>query len=158
MSQGEPVGRQSTVQSADQINQRVDQRVDQVSVVRNLADRLGICLSLLCLIHCVFTPLLIIVLPSLHFLDMFEHFHELLLFVLPVLALLAFVPGYRKHRDRRVFFWALPGLALVAIAATAFDHEDLRGVAFSIVGSVLLIQAHLLNRRLCVCCESDHKH
>lgn len=127
---------------------------------RRLADRLGICLSALCLVHCLATPLLILLLPSIQFLETHESWHEgfhlTLMLVLPVLALAAFLPGYRRHGDKRVFFWAVPGLILVAIVALAFEHVSWTGSLISILGSLMLIRAHVINRQQCACCEVGH--
>ncbi|MES2856983.1 MAG: MerC domain-containing protein [Bdellovibrionota bacterium] len=123
------------------------------------ADKLGICLSGLCLVHCLLTPFVLIALPSLTVASFESHhiFHELLLIVLPIVALAAFVPGYLRHRDLRVFFWSIPGLALLAIAATIFHDDIWLQAGVTITGSLLLIKAHMLNRHLCACCESHPK-
>lgn len=126
------------------------------------ADRLGICLSWLCLIHCVMTPVVLLLLPGLSFIpavghsEDHEHFHEALLIVLPILALAAFVPGYRAHRNKKVFAWGIPGLILISLGVFVF-HHGWETVVVTIPGSILLIRAHLLNRHLCSCCEHDHK-
>ena len=122
--------------------------------MRSVADKLGICLSGLCLIHCLLTPVAMLLLPSIQVLELHEVVHEGLLFVLPVLAILAFVPGYRRHRNWRVFAWALPGFALILFSGLVLDHGiGLVQTSITIAGSALLIQAHVVNRRLCACCD-----
>lgn len=123
------------------------------------ADRLGICLSGLCLIHCLVTPIVLIMLPSVTLASFEGHhiFHEVLMVILPVVALAAFVPGFRKHKDARVFFWSVPALVLITIAATVFHDDVWIQAAMTITGSALLIKAHLLNRHLCACCETHPK-
>ncbi len=127
-----------------------------VSVSRSLADRLGICLSALCVIHCLLTPVVLIALPSMRLLEMHETYHQFMLVILPLLAILAFIPGFRLHRDPRVFMWAVPGLVLIALGAIVFHERVWLEAAASIAGSVLLIRSHLLNRTLCSCCETGH--
>jgi hypothetical protein len=126
-----------------------------------VADRLGICLSGLCLIHCILTPFVLLALPSLAVAS-FENeghhlLHEVLLVILPVLALAAFIPGFRRHRDLRVFYWSVPGIALLAIAVTIFHDNMWIQSGITISGSIFLIRAHVLNRHLCACCESHPK-
>lgn len=131
---------------------------------RRLADRLGICLSALCLVHCLLTPVLILLLPSLQLFEahgsgshiFHESFHLALLLVLPIVAVLAFVPGFRRHGDKRVFAWSLPGLALVGIVAFFFEDISWTGSIVSVIGSLMLIRAHMINRKLCACCETEH--
>lgn len=124
----------------------------------DLADKLGICLSGLCLIHCIILPVLILVLPSMHFWLEWTYFHDVMLVALPALALGAFVPGFRKHRNRVVFYWATPGLALIVMGTLFFGEHGWREVSLSILGSFLLIRAHRLNRHLCACCKTHASH
>lgn len=115
-------------------------------------DKLAILLSSLCVVHCIATPILIIVLPALGSLvsDNHEVFHQVLLyFVIPV-GLFALYAGYRHHRRLPVFLIGLAGLVLLAVAA--FVVHDMWGeVAETIVtvfASLLIIVAHLFNFRL----------
>jgi hypothetical protein len=123
---------------------------------RGLADRLGICLSSLCLIHCLLAPL-VLLLPSLGFLQIEEWFHGVLLIAAPLVALLAFIPGYRRHQNKMVFVWSSAGFVLFIAAVAFFEHGSILGATVSVLGSLLMIRAHLFNRRLCACCET-HPH
>jgi hypothetical protein len=102
------------------------------------------------------TPFALIAFPALEASGYHDLFHEGLLFILPVLAVVAFIPGYRRHRDLRVFYWSAPGIISIAIGALAFHDHAWGQVVFSIFGSLLLIRAHLINRSLCACCETGH--
>lgn len=138
---------------------QVEEELRESTKIRTWADRLGLCLSLLCLIHCILTPVLLLTIPSvvlLHDDHSHEWFHRGLFAILPILAIAAFVPGFLRHRDKRVFYWGLPGIALLAVGVTVF-HEQMGPQALTtIAGSLFLIRAHLLNRHLCACCETDH--
>jgi hypothetical protein len=128
----------------------------------SFADGLGICLSGLCAIHCLLTPVVILLLPSFHFFHAYalhefhDWFHVVLLGVLPVVALVAFVPGFLRHRDVRVFGWSIPGFAAIAMPGIAFHDNLWLSTPFMIVGSLFLIRAHVLNRHLCACCQIGH--
>lgn len=123
-------------------------------------DKIGLFLSTLCAIHCLATPLLVLALPVLG-----EVFHEewvhilMALFVVPV-GLYAFWSGYKHHRQAKVLGLGIVGLLLVGGASVMpheLHHEVVEALGydvFTIGGSVLLIVAHLLNRRACLC----HKH
>ena len=122
---------------------------------RSLADRVGIWLSFLCVIHCLATPVLLIVFPALEAMKvakLHESFHLALLLILPIVAVIAFIPGYRKHQNRHVFYWAIPGLIIIAYVALWFDEASWLATAVSVTGSLFLIRAHMVNRRLCACC------
>lgn len=131
----------------------------KVPFFEKVADRLGICLSALCVVHCLLTPVILLLLPSAQFFKFFtmhESYHQLMLIILPLLALLAFIPGFRLHGDRRVFLWAVPGIASIALGALVFEGSTFFEAGFSILGSCMLIRAHFINRVLCSCCETGH--
>ncbi|GEM_PF-856592 len=122
---------------------------------RPLADRIGIWLSFICVIHCLATPVLLLAFPALEAMKitrLHESFHLALLLILPIVAVIAFIPGYLKHQNRQVFYWAIPGLIIIAFVALWFDEASWLATAVSVTGSLFLIRAHMINRRLCVCC------
>ena len=142
-------------------------------------DRLGICLSVLCLVHCLMTPFILGLVPVGAALGFWQHgFHQLFLLVVPFVALIAFIPGWKVHRDSRVWYWGGTGIVLLALGVAAGEivgHEAVSELTLSawtlkawssvavelvltLAGGACLIRAHLLNRELCACCNDDHGH
>jgi hypothetical protein len=121
-------------------------------------DQIGLFLSSLCAIHCLATPLLVLALPVMG--DFFEQawVHLLMaLFVVPV-GLFAFWTGYKHHKQVRVFTLGTVGLLMVG-GASLLPHEmvEIEGLdVVTIIGSICLITAHILNRRACHC--DTHVH
>jgi hypothetical protein len=80
-------------------------------------DRIAIIMALICGIHCLITPILLVALPILA--NTFwssPNFHLWMLgFVLPTTAL-ASIAGYRKHKKKAVAAFAIGGIALLATA------------------------------------------
>jgi hypothetical protein len=119
-------------------------------------DRTGIVLSALCLIHCLGAPLAILFLPAfgLALAPADVAVHAVLATVVPITALLAFVPGYRRHRNSRIVYAASAGVG--AIVAAAFLLPEDAGTAaetfMTVLGGVLLIVAHLRNHAFCRRC------
>lgn len=137
----------------------VERELRESAKIRSWADRLGLCLSLLCLIHCILTPIMLLLIPSLMLIEesgAHEWFHRGLFAVLPIFAIAAFIPGYLRHRDKRVFYWGTPGLVLLAIGIIVFEGQMGPQALATIAGSLFLIRAHILNRQLCACCETNH--
>lgn len=137
------------------------------STVQTWSDRLGLCLSVACLIHCLATPIILIALPGFSYLIAdhdhghdhgHEMFHQVLLGILPLLAVLAFIPGYRQHRKLEIFYWALPGIVALALGVILTHDTPVLATAITILGSALLVRAHLLNRKECACCATGHGH
>ncbi|HBE70049.1 MAG TPA: MerC domain-containing protein [Planctomycetaceae bacterium] len=86
-------------------------------------DWLGVTASVGCAIHCAAMPFVITFLPmlGLSFLAD-EAFHQVMVVVCAGLALLAFVPGWRLHRNLQPAIIAVSGLSIIGLAA--FGLED----------------------------------
>lgn len=89
-----------------------------------MTDWLGITASIGCAIHCAAMPFVIAFLPmfGLTFLAD-ESFHKVMFVICTLLALVAFVPGWRKHRRVLPAGIALFGLSVIGIAAFAFEDS-----------------------------------
>ncbi|GAA4883152.1 MerC domain-containing protein [Ferrimonas pelagia] len=122
-------------------------------------DTLSIGMSVICLIHCLAVPLFLLLgmaVPSLLMSE--ELFHEMMLFAVVPLSSVAFFLGCRKHRNLSVLAYGLSGLATLIFAALWM--HDLGGhdaeTAMTLVGTSLMVIAHLKNYRLCRRCECQH--
>lgn len=114
---------------------------------RSTADRVGIAASGVCAVHCLFVPVALAFFPGV----MARLFaspltHHLLAGVVVCTSLAAFVPGWLKHGQARVWGWALAGLGCVL--AARFEAEGPAEMVLTGLGSVLLIVAHRLNHTL----------
>lgn len=120
--------------------------------VQQLLDRMAISASVLCLIHCLGMPLLLVALPLLSSTFMAgEDFHRfLVVFVLPISVIALFI-GCRRHKDRGVL--VLGSLGLLGLVSTALFGHDLLGEtgerAATVVSGVTSALGHLRNDRLC---------
>lgn len=123
--------------------------------IRNWADKLGTWASLLCVVHCLLTPVL------LSFSSVFAHFlpgeeptHRLLAVCVAVLGALAVIGGFRRHRRSRVVLLLIAGLACISYAAWFGDKLPSHRweIAITFLGSSLLIGAHRLNHTFCGSC------
>ncbi len=123
---------------------------------QSLWDRIGVAGSALCMVHCISTPLLLGYLSTIG-LGFFAHelFHQAFAVILLVVAILAFLPGYRAHRRKGIVLAAGAGVSLLIIGG--FIHiESLPSYAehiLTVIGSILLVGAHFFNRR---CQRSCH--
>lgn len=130
----------------------------QVRRVRNF-DRIGVILSFLCLLHCVFTPVLLALIPVFDWHSTGTRFHTAMAMVLFAVAAFAFIRGFRLHHRKSVLAQGAAGLGL--LVAGLFMSNGHQHGAFTtqtyltIAGSVLLIIAHRNNMRFCRdnCCS-----
>ena len=126
-------------------------------------DRLGIALSVVCLVHCLALPLAIAALPlvAAQWLQA-SSFHMAMALALIPVALLAVLPGLRVHRRRSVAAAMAAGLSLLSTAAfadeTLLTHEWV--VALTVAGGVILVATHAVNLALCRACPAcaTHEH
>ena len=91
---------------------------------QSFRDFLGIAASVLCAIHCAAMPFVVGFLPLLGLSFLADpSFHKWMVGVCLVLALLAFVPGWRRHRRLQPTIIGLCGLGLISFAAFAGPED-----------------------------------
>jgi len=142
-------------------------------VKKQFSDKLSICLSVCCILHCIALPFIIIMIPSVASLWINdESVHVLLVLMAIPISLFAMGISLRKHHNYKCIALALIGLTLLVIAIFMHDigfsgehghveygnnehgHEDHGGLdetletVFTVLGGLLLLSAHFLNIRL----------
>lgn len=132
--------------SKSDYQKEIQKRLDQVAIV----------FSGVCTIHCLLAPVLFIIFPVLGATFITgEKFHQLLLwFILPV-SLLALLLGYVQRRDKVAFLLGVIGLSQLVVAAilgNVFSNE-FSEVVVTPLGSLILIAGHIRNYQLCRCDE-----
>ena len=90
-------------------------------------DQIAIALAVVCGIHCLITPILLIALPILGttFWSSSNFHFWMLCFVLPTTAL-ASISGFRRHRNKGAISLTIVGVALL-VTATFLERASLRG-------------------------------
>ena len=112
-----------------------------------MKDIIAAALSGLCVVHCLATPILLALGSSGLLLGIFssEWFHYLMLLPISVLLAWSLPGGWCVHQRKTPFLIGLSGF-LVLVAALFAPHEA--EATLSISGGMLLISAHLYNRKL----------
>ncbi len=114
----------------------------------NVVEGAAMSASLLCLMHCVALPLLLLLLPG--FLGLFaqsEAFHYAALVLVVPAALAAFGLGYRRHRKLLPPLLGVIGVACL-VAALLPGQAEGGETLFTVVGSLMLVAGHMMNWRL----------
>ncbi|MEP3225634.1 MAG: MerC domain-containing protein [Parasphingorhabdus sp.] len=113
------------------------------------ADRWGIILSALCLVHCLILPPFLAVMPFLLLepLPAWMHETELLHAMLLVPVLVVSGPTLLRggRSDRRIWAFGTTAFTMLCLALLV-DSEELERL-ISVAGAILLVIAHLLNMR-----------
>ncbi|SMF39564.1 MerC mercury resistance protein [Alteromonadaceae bacterium Bs31] len=127
------------------------------------SDKAAIALSLLCTLHCLALPLLLVLLPSMASLNLdTEAFHFWMFLVVFPTSIYALSLGCKKHK--RVHLLAVGACGLVFLLL-AVSLEPILGLAgeklFTLVGATLIAYGHFRNYRLCQhdenCACSEHE-
>ncbi len=131
----------------------------RVGNIRSFADWLGISASTACALHCILLPTLLVtgtVLPASFLGD--ESFHWAMLWIILPMAVLAFVIGCRRHKDKMVLVLGIIGLTGLVLAPTIL--HDVIGEAgeraATVLSAAVLISAHYRNFLLCRLFDCSH--
>ncbi|MEM7083021.1 MAG: MerC domain-containing protein [Pseudomonadota bacterium] len=121
-------------------------------IIQRIADGIGAFGSIVCTVHCLLLPTLLVTGSSLPPLLLNEDaFHWLLLFVVVPSAFIAFFIGSRHHRDWLVLTLGAISLTLFITLATVghdlFGHDWERRLM--VIASLMIVTAHVRNYWLC---------
>lgn len=128
-------------------------------MVNKIWDKIGICASGLCLVHCLATPVLLLLLPALNLSDeKHGHMHEIFAVVVVLSIMLAVFPNCRKHGHYDIMAIASIGIALILSAVFFHDMPFWIAQVMTVAGSIFLITAHIKNMKVRHGkCEDKHK-
>ena len=115
---------------------------------RDMRDKIAVTLSMLCVLQCLFLPILISMIPLLDLWWLSDEFlHPILLFVVIPLTVLTLLPGYRLHNNMRPMILALPAMILLIIGA--FIPVSFVEKLLTVAGAAILASAHICNLMIC---------
>ncbi len=119
--------------------------------MRKYLDYTGITLSGVCFIHCILTPILIMLTPFISLGIFASHeFHESIIYFIVPTAIVALAIGCNRHRDMGVALVGIIGITILILALWAHDHwAESVNIVITMVGSLTIIAAHYRNRLLC---------
>lgn len=116
--------------------------------MNNFWDRLGISTSLICVVHCLLTPVVVLFLPLVGS-NLVEHrwFHEVIVAIVVPVAIWALWNGYKIHKHPTMFVYAAFGFLFIGVSmALGHDHDSIQ-TGFMVAAGLLLSYAHYLNLR-----------
>jgi hypothetical protein len=126
-------------------------------------DRVGMAVSVICIIHCIAAPIVLFFLPAVATALISEEsiVHQTLYGLIMVVALFSFIPGYRLHKKRLPL--VLFGAGIAGLFFATFLVHDISGLGhawesiFAIPSSAFIVAAHYFNHRSCNAC-GEHVH
>ncbi len=120
--------------------------------VQTTSDKAAISLSLLCTIHCLVLPIVVVLVPSVGALPLAdEAFHLWMLIAVMPISAFALMMGCRKHK--RYHLLLIGGLGLFTLGMAAFWAHDSLGETWektlTVAGALIIVLGHVWNYRLC---------
>ena len=139
---------------------------------QSILDKAAVCLSMICVIHCIGLPILLVLLPGLKVIPAVEaanccphgdetvafssmaNFHMLMVLAVVPTSAYALITGYVQHRRFPVVITGLFGITILAVGAIlgaqvlGSDAER----ALTVAGSTAVACAHVWNFSLCRKC------
>ena len=149
------------------MNEGFTMSLEVSSKVKNY-DYLGIMLSILCGLHCIITPLLIIYLPIVGEAIESTLFHTGLIGFMFFAFYQSIYKHFKIHHSKHILGLGLTGLSLFVLSyinelthhsgehhhgheLSSVHGDETNMIYIAITGAVLLVVAHILNIRKCSC-------
>ena len=128
--------------------------------MQKLFDTIGLTISGTCVMHCLFAPVTLILLPVFGLtVSQEEVLHEIFLYLIVPSAIVAITMGCKKHKDYSVAILATTGIILLVYAVVTHDTNTEQTVeVFTLFGSALVVLSHLRNFLLCRQNDCNHEH
>ena len=128
--------------------------------MQKLFDTIGLTISGTCVMHCLFAPVTLILLPVFGLtVSQEEVLHEIFLYLIVPSAIIAITMGCRKHKDYSVAILATTGIILLVYAVVTHDNNTEQTVeVLTLFGSALVVLSHLRNFSLCRQNNCNHDH
>eukprot|EP00487_Bulimina_marginata_P007299 TRINITY_DN2814_c0_g1_i1.p1 TRINITY_DN2814_c0_g1~~TRINITY_DN2814_c0_g1_i1.p1 ORF type:complete len:136 (-),score=8.12 TRINITY_DN2814_c0_g1_i1:218-625(-) len=121
-------------------------------------DKLAVGLSIMCAVHCLATPLLLTLLPSLTAVQLDnEQLHLWILVAVIPTSLVALTLGCKKHTRLRYVVSGFVGVILMVLAVTLGEAKwvELGEKGFTLIGAAFIAVAHWFNYRQCLAKNED---
>ena len=128
--------------------------------MQKIFDAIGLTISGTCVMHCLFAPVTLILLPVFGLtISQEEVLHEIFLYLIVPSAIIAITMGCRKHKDYSVAILATTGIILLVYAVVTHDTNSEQTVeVLTLFGSALVVLSHLRNFLLCRQNDCNHEH
>ena len=119
-------------------------------MINKIWDKIGISVSGLCLLHCLATPIVLILFPATSFSWLEnEIIHQVFAIMVILAAVMAITPHRNTGRNKDIIVMALMGVFFILSAMFLLhDHGALYEILITAIGSMLLITAHYKNLKI----------
>ena len=116
-----------------------------------LSDKFAMSFSMLCLMHCLFAPALIVLsYSSLAITIESELVHKIILLLTIPISIFAITLGYKNHLNNSIILIGISGLTILVAALLIGEKiNENTELILTTIGSMLLIFCHYKNYKIC---------
>ena len=120
-------------------------------------DKIAISFSVVCALHCLLLPIIVIFLPAISatFLGS-EDFHKTLFYFVIPSSIIALSLGCKTHGKYEVYSYGVIGIGTL-LFASFFGHDylgEIGEILFTLIGAGIVSLGHYKNQKLCAeCCS-----
>lgn len=127
---------------------------------KDFIDVLSIIAPIICLFDCIVLPAMAILLPFVSVKQMMHGISDQMIALIVLgICMTAILPGFLRHRNRRVLVLFGSGISLLFFVSFAGERLDQAvHAAMTLAVSFLLIKANLENKKLLACSCHHHHH
>ena len=116
--------------------------------INNIGDKISICLSVCCILHCIALPIIILIIPSFaSFWINDEKIHLYLVLLAIPISLFTMIKSFKLHTSYKCMSLAGVGLLLLISAIYMHDLGEMFEKSFTILVATILSMGHFLNIR-----------
>ena len=123
-------------------------------------DRLAICFSSLCILHCLLLPVLLVAYPIGILVTLSDEiFHQIMVSLALPLGLVSLYVGYGHHKRNQLIVFGGIGLVILMLPLVV-PHELISESGetwLTVSGALILCMAHVVNFRLCTADQACEK-
>ena len=119
--------------------------------IQTTTDKIAISLSLLCAIHCLGLPLMLILLPSLTgTIIADEAFHLWLVLAVIPISTYALSMGCKHHKHYLILIYGIVGILFLIAAVISEDYlGEQWEIILTLIGTSIIALSHYKNYRIC---------
>ena len=130
------------------------------SLEKGWGDRVAICFSSLCILHCLLLPVLLVAYPIGILVTLSDEiFHQIMVFLAVPLSLVSLYVGYGHHKRNQLIVFGSVGLGMLMLPLVV-PHElisETEETWLTVAGALIVCLAHVVNFRLCTADQTCEK-
>tara|TARA_B110000003_G_scaffold160658_2_gene160735 strand:+ start:6082 stop:6504 length:423 start_codon:yes stop_codon:yes gene_type:complete len=123
-----------------------------MQLTQEAVDKIAISLSIICAVHCLFFPAILILISTFMSVELNnELIHLWILLIIIPFSIIGLTNGLRNHKNREFFLMGICGIVILGLAILigAETLTEYGEKTLTLIGSIFIATAHFKNYQLC---------